>query len=59
MIFASSSDSLWDSSPRRLCSVDLSSSFFTDCYEVKREREKECRLSLVWDGPAASLPGIL
>lgn len=54
MIFASSSDSLWDSSPRRLCSVDLSSSFFTDCYEVT-----ECRLSLVWDGPAASLPGIL
>lgn len=37
MIFASNSDSLWDSTPRRLCSVDLSSSFFTDCYEVKRE----------------------
>ena len=40
MIFASNSDSLWDSSPRRLCSVDVSSSFFTDCYEVKGERER-------------------
>lgn len=40
MIFASNSDSLWDSSLRRLCSVDLSWSFFTDCYEVKGERER-------------------